>query len=434
MKRLTAVRTLSLGIILGMGLVWMSGAAGAVSFSLEGWEAYAQRAEIRPVMEKNEAAGCLLQKSNGEFRVDSAWRKRFPVQAGTWYHVRAEFVPKGVELPRRSILVKVDWQNKENGRVSQPEYPATRMYAENQTSVIEGVFEAPEEAVSAMVELMYRWDTAGEVRWTAVAFAAQNAPAPRKVKLATVNFRPRNSSGPRENLERFGEYVREAGEHGADLVCLPEGITVVGTGKNYIDVAEPVPGPSTEYLGTLAKAHSLYIVAGIYERDGETVYNTAVLIGRDGQLVGKYHKVALPREEIEGGITPGDDFPVFETDFGRVGMMICWDVQFPEPARRLGENGAEVIAMPIWGGIEPLFAARAIENQVYLLSSSYDACTGIWDREGKIAAEAPENGSIAYCEADLEQTTFWPWLGHLRSRISREAPPSRETTPPCATP
>jgi predicted amidohydrolase len=77
---------------------------------------------------------------------------------------------------------------------------------------------------------------------------------------------------------------------------------------------------------------------------------------------GKYRKVCLPSEEIDGGITPGKDYPVFDTDFGRVGMMICWDRSYPEVARRLAAQGAEVLLMPIWGGQELLARSRTQEN------------------------------------------------------------------------
>jgi predicted amidohydrolase len=137
--------------------------------------------------------------------------------------------------------------------------------------------------------------------------------------------------------------IGETAQQKADIVCLPEGITVVGTGKKYAEVAEPIPGPSTKFLGEQAARHRLYIVAGLYERAGKAIYNTSVLIGRDGRLAGKYRKVCLPREEIDGGLTPGQDYPVFDTDFGRIGMMICWDVHFPEVARALAAKGAEVI-------------------------------------------------------------------------------------------
>jgi predicted amidohydrolase len=181
-------------------------------------------------------------------------------------------------------------------------------------------------------------------------------------------------------------------------------------------------------LGALAKRLHVNIVAGLIERDGKTAYNTAVLIGRDGKLAGKYRKVSLPREEVEGGLTPGSEFPVFDLDFGRVGILICWDIQFPEGARRLADLGAEVILLPIWGGTEPLYPARSIENQVYLVTSSYDSTTGIWSPKGELLTEASEEGSIAVAEVDLAAETYWEWLGNLRWRIPRESPPVNESS------
>ena len=132
---------------------------------------------------------------------------------------------------------------------------------------------------------------------------------------------------------------RRGGRRKADLVVLGETLTYVGLGKKYHEVAEPIPGPSTEYFGRLAKKHNLYIVPGLLERDGHLVYNVAVLIGPDGKIIGKYRKVCLPRGEIEGGITPGSDYPVFPTRFGKVGLMVCYDGFFPEVARELSNRG-----------------------------------------------------------------------------------------------
>ena len=110
---------------------------------------------------------------------------------------------------------------------------------------------------------------------------------------------------------------------------MPELLTCKGVTDQYTSVAEPVPGPTTEYFGKLAKQHDCYIVAGLPEREGHLVYNVAVLLGPDGEVAGKYRKVTLPREEIARGIAPGDDYPVFDTRFGKVGVMICYDVFFP---------------------------------------------------------------------------------------------------------
>jgi predicted amidohydrolase len=129
----------------------------------------------------------------------------------------------------------------------------------------------------------------------------------------------------------------------------------------------------------------------------------------------------LPREEIEGGITAGSDYPVFHTDFGTIGMMICWDVQYPDPARALALRGAELILMPIWGGNTALGAARAIENQVYLASSGYDYPTEIVDPNGEVRARAADRGTAALWTIDLNRRNRDSWLGDMRQRMWKEA-------------
>jgi predicted amidohydrolase len=183
-----------------------------------------------------------------------------------------------------------------------------------------------------------------------------------------------------------------------------------------------VPGPSTAFLGDLARRLKIWIVAGIYEREGPHLHNTAVLVARDGSLAGRYRKTSLPDEEIEGGLTPGSETPVFDTDFGRVGLMICWDSSYPEVAHALAARGAEVILMPIAGGVEALVQARAVENQVYVVASGYDFRTGIFDRKGERIADAKADPEVVLATVDLAQTTLWPWIGNWRARVAREAP------------
>jgi predicted amidohydrolase len=284
------------------------------------------------------------------------------------------------------------------------------------------VYLIPEGVSKAKAELIYRWDADGVVHFGGFSFAPIEKPEPRTVRLATVNHQPSNSTSSLANLEQFGRHVETAAGQGADIVCLPEAITLVGTGLNYVEASESIPGPSTEYLGKIAKAHGLYIVAGLLEKEQEVVYNTSVFIDRQGNVAGKYRKVSLPREEIEGGVTPGDALPVFNTDFGTIGMMICWDVTFPESARTLAKKGAEVIFLPIWGGNITLAKARAIENQVYLVSSSYNMKTAIFDLEGEIIAEATDENPVVVAEIDLNEQKLWPWLGDFKNRIAREMP------------
>ena len=157
--------------------------------------------------------------------------------------------------------------------------------------------------------------------------------------------------------------IAEAARQKADLVVLGETLTYVGLGKNVSRTwpsRSPARPPSIS--AELAKKHNLYIVPGLLERDGHLVYNVAVLIGPDGKMVGKYRKVCLPRGEIDGGVAPGSDYPVFPTRFGKVGLMVCYDGFFPEVARELSNRGAEVIAWPVWGCNPLLARARRLRE------------------------------------------------------------------------
>jgi predicted amidohydrolase len=103
--------------------------------------------------------------------------------------------------------------------------------------------------------------------------------------------------------------------------------------------------------------------------------------------------------------------------------MICWDVQFPEPARALALKGAEVILLPIWGGSEVLARARAIENHVFLISSSYDMRTFIVNPAGEVLAEASKEHPCVSAEMQLDRKIVQPWLGDMKPRTWKERRP-----------
>ena len=181
-------------------------------------------------------------------------------------------------------------------------------------------------------------------------------------------------------------------------------------------------------LGNTEPRTGGYLERILGERDRHLVYNVAVLIGPDGKVAGKYRKVALPRSEIAGGVAPGSEYPVFDTRFGKLGMMVCYDGFFPEVARQLSMRGAEVIAWPVWGCNPMLASARACENHVYLVSSTYEdlsrnwMLTAVYDHEGKPIVKAEQWGTVVVAEVDLNQRLLWPSLGDFKAEIPRHRP------------
>ena len=399
----------------------------------DGWHPFAVREEIagRTWRARDGTGGLLLGVAGrGDAGLDGRWVREVPVTPGREYAFHAEWHAQRVKSTTRSVLARVVWLDAKGTPLRPMEYPVQvpSSSAESEWTTLEGTYKAPETTVEARLELHLRWTAGGEVTWRRVSFREAAPRAPRRVRLAAIHHRPRGTKSPAESLQRFVALVEQAAVRGADIICLPEGITAEGNGLTYAEAAEAVPGPTTAALGALAKRLGVWIVAGLYERSGAHIHNTAVLVGRDGALVGRYRKMSLPDEEIDGGLTPGSDAPVFRTDFGTVGLMICWDSSYPEVARTLGARGAEVILMPIAGGEETLVQARAVENQLFIVASGYDFRSGIFDRRGQRVADAKADPDVLVAEVDLAERVEWPWLGEWRARIGREGP-AWATTP-----
>ena len=184
-----------------------------------------------------------------------------------------------------------------------------------------------------------------------------------KVKIGTVQMSC--VADKQSNLNKAIEKIKEAAAKGAQIVCLQELFTSlyfcdVEDYDNF-DLAEPIPGPSTDALSPVAKELGVVIIASLFEKRAQGLYhNTTAVIDADGTYLGKYRKMHIPDDPAfyeKFYFTPGDlGYKNFDTKFGRIGVLICWDQWYPEAARLMAMRGAEILIYPTaigWESSDP---------------------------------------------------------------------------------
>jgi len=262
---------------------------------------------------------------------------------------------------------------------------------------------------------------------------------------------------PNENLTKAEWRIREAAGRGAQIVCLQELFRSQyfcrEENAELFALAEPVPGPTTETLGALARELGVVIIGSVFERRAPGVYhNTAVVIDADGKLLGLYRKMHIPDDPLyyeKFYFTPGDlGFPNFDTRYGRLAVLVCWDQWYPEAARVASLGGAAVLFYPTAIGWHPsekpehgaaqleawrtIQRAHAIANGVYVAAVNRVGYEGtpesgleFWgssfvaDPFGRVLAEASssqEETLIVECDPHRieEVRRNWPFLRDRR--------------------
>jgi N-carbamoylputrescine amidase len=283
------------------------------------------------------------------------------------------------------------------------------------------------------------------------------------MKLALLQLRDYGSAA--ENLARTAQKIAEAAAGGAEIACTQELFTTAyfctKQDPKFFDLAETIPGPTTDALCKVAKQHRIAIVASLFENRGSEVYhNTAVVIDADGTLLGKYRKNHIPQDpafEEKFYFTPGDlGYRSWKTKAGTIGVLICWDQWYPEAARLTALRGADVLFYPTaigWlpeekaemgaaqhGAWETIQRAHAVANGCYVVAVNRvgrEDGTEFWgqsfvaDPYGRIIAKgSADKEEVVLAETDPKlQADFrriWPFFrdrridtyGDLTKRLS----------------
>ena len=277
-------------------------------------------------------------------------------------------------------------------------------------------------------------------------------------KLAVGLLQRKCFSDPATNLQSTIEAIREAAKRGAQIVCLEELFRSQyfcrEENAEHFDLAEAIPGPTTETLSQLARGLGVVIVASIFERRAAGLYhNTAAVLDADGALLGLYRKMHIPDDPLyyeKFYFTPGDlGFPNFDTRYGRIGVLVCWDQWYPEGARLSSLRGANILFYPTAIGWHPSEKAQfgaaqldawrtiqrshAIANGIFVAAVNRVGFEGppesgleFWgssfvaDPFGQVIAEASTNKEeTLVVECDLrhmeEVRRNWPFLRDRRT-------------------
>jgi predicted amidohydrolase len=237
----------------------------------------------------------------------------------------------------------------------------------------------------------------------------------RPVRITSISF-----ANGRTRDEVLALVDRE-GALGADLIALPE--TFLGQAVDN-STMEGLDGPTVTGLAALARKHSTYIVCPFDRRDGEQRLNTAVLLDRSGAVAGLYNKVFPYWSEFENDqvVQPGQEIPVFQTDFGQVGCAICFDANFPEVWARLADQGAELVIWPSAYSAGSTLQAHALMNHFFIVTSTQTRDCIVYDINGKeILYEISPDVNISRITLDLDRCIFHENFNmDKRDRLLRE--------------
>jgi beta-ureidopropionase len=249
----------------------------------------------------------------------------------------------------------------------------------------------------------------------------------REIWVASISLERLEAKNAEAMVDNVASRMEEASPCQPDIICIPETFAFRGVPdslplKERAAAAEWIVKRFAEF----ARKHNCYVICPTYTMENETIYNSAVVIDRQGSVLGAYHKIHPTEDEIESGVTPGPlNPPVFQTDFGVVGIQICFDANWPEGWRALRKAGAEIIFWPSAFPGGRMLSAMAWINKTYIVTSTWPNPTRIIDITGEEIAVSGRFESWVCAPINLEKAFLhiWPYtekIDALRKKYGQE--------------
>jgi len=373
----------------------------------EGLEAVCSRQGDRLVVESSGNPGCF-----------GGWDVVFEgIEAGQYYQVGIGWEAEGLAGALDGMPIFVFWTDDEDERVDY-DYLMVRS-PEAEGGRAERLLLAPQGATRAVLRFGLRWTPTGRALFFSPAVDRADPPEPRINRIAVATGRPTNSQTLDDNVAFWCDLVREAADCRPDLVLMPETITSWTLPRDRMGHACPIPGPESDAFCAVAAECDTMVAFSMNELDDDLIYNTGLIIEKDGTIAGKYRKVHLAVTEAWDGTTPGNEMPVFDTSIGALTMTICKDSSIHESARVPAVKGAEAMLLSIMGdhravhwGTAPgsfspdrwkvIMRARAIDNHLWMIvarNNQEGSC--IISPSGDIVAWSYGSNRVIWADCDF---------------------------------
>ncbi len=386
---------------------------------ISGWEVWSPRENIAIKRESTSQGEVIYTTKEGDLGKLKTWAE---LEENQYYEYKVTCVLENIQHPRMSTRFVVDTYTADGGMV-QTAY-APHYEEKDGVYTVWGRFQALSGTAKAEVAVMLMMCENGKVTVKSASLRKTDPIPERKVKVATAYVNPYL---PDEKTfeKRFAKVLKScdtAGLLGSDILVLSEGIPSRELPREDPNqFAEPIPGngPICSAIAEKAAKYGMWILVNTREVDLETglFYNTTAIYNRKGEFHGKYRKCNITYAEYDAGLTPGRDYPVFDTDFGRIGTVTCFDQFFPESIRSLVLQGAEIVFTTTAGDPYHQITSRALENSVYVVvagvnhaKASDQPISRIISPQGEILAGTNEDMGVAVATIDLNKPNYAFWF------------------------